>query len=76
MTRIEIARGGGVTLVSLGNGLAYELSCNGEAGTVFVQGDDAEELRATWDGLEIVFPHAHTTLLLREMWGMYGELAA
>jgi hypothetical protein len=75
MQRVEIARANGFHLVSIGNGLAYELGCNGERGSVFVQGDDAAEFRATWDGLETVFPNAHTGLLLREMWGMYGELA-
>jgi hypothetical protein len=76
MQRVEIARGGGFALISIGNGWAYELGCNGASGTIFVQGDDATQFREEWDALEQAKPDTHTTALLREMWDRYAEIAS
>lgn len=73
MTRIEIARGNGFHLVSYGNGTAYDLSLDGEADSVFVQGDDATQFREEWEALEAAKPHTHTSALLAEMWERYSH---
>lgn len=72
MTRIVIAKGGGFTLISIGNGLAYEFGRAGADRTVFVQGDDALAFREQWEAMETARPHAPTTALLRELWEQYS----
>lgn len=72
MTRVEIARGAGFALISVGNGLAYELGCNGSDRIIFVQDDDATRFREEWQALEDARPNDHTGALLREMWETYS----
>jgi len=69
MTRQEIARGNGYSLVSIGNGWAYEFGYNGK--TLFFQDDDATRFRESWDALEASNPHMHASALLRHMWSMW-----
>lgn len=67
---VTIAQGAPYSLDSYGNGLAYELKCEGEE-SVFVQGDDATTFREEYEALERMFPNAPTSIVLRELYAMY-----
>ena len=71
MTRIEIARGNGITLVSIGNGATYELGQNGGS-VVFVQDDDATQLREEWEAIEAANPELHTGGCLLKLLEIYA----
>ena len=70
-SRVEIAKGCGFALISIGNGWAYELGRNGADSTLWLQDDDAAAFRDEWEALEAARPNDHTGALLREMWERY-----
>lgn len=51
MTRVIIHESGAYRLTSFGNGLAYALERLADAASIFVQGDDAESFRQTFEEL-------------------------
>lgn len=72
MKRTEIARGGGIFLISHGNGTAYELRLEGAHRTIFVQGDDAYQFQEDKDAIETAKPEMATGDVLRELWDLYS----
>lgn len=70
MIRQEIARGNGYSLVSIGNGWAYEFGHDGNV--LWFQDDDATQFRAEFDALEESQPDLHTSGILARLWDIYA----
>jgi hypothetical protein len=61
---------------SYGRGLAYQLVHRPSKREVFVQGDDATELRRQLNAIQERYPNtAPWSLVLRELWSEYEQLA-
>ena len=69
MQTITIAQCYDMRLISVGNGAAYEFWNAGES--IFVQGDDATQLREEWEAIESAFPLLHTKGALLKLWELY-----
>ena len=57
MTRVTIFHSARYDLVSVGNGLAYEVHDNKLRVSAFIQGDDASDFRAEFDSLPDEYPY-------------------
>jgi hypothetical protein len=65
----ELSKGSSYSLVSIGNGWAYELTYGDES--FFFQDDDARQFEADRDGLQKLLPGAPEYVIFRELAGMY-----
>ena len=76
-SQVVIARGEGYTLTSYGNGLAYRLANELEGSELFVQGEEAEELRRDFEALESRYPTWTDATTLEFLWARvgYGDAA-
>jgi hypothetical protein len=66
---------GRMELRSWGNGVSLELAyVDGHHGerSVFVQGDDAAEMKDQWDAMERIQPDKPTGELLALLWSVYS----
>jgi hypothetical protein len=61
----------GWTLEAWGNGLSLEVR-HEDGRSVFVQGDDAEEMRDQWEALERMYGDVPTGELLKRLWDMHS----
>lgn len=76
-SQVVIVRGGPYTLTSYGNGVAYRLANELEGLELFVQGDEASELRRDFDALESRYPTWTDATTLEFLWARvgYGDAA-
>jgi hypothetical protein len=73
MTRTTIHTSARFSLVSFGGGTAYLLSHQGA--TIFVQGDDAGQLREDLESIAVNFPNDPVERCLSRLWAIYEDLA-
>lgn len=66
-----IAAHGAFKLVSLGDGLGYELIRN-DGKSIFVRGDKAKQFERDWTYLKACYPFGPTRLILQKLWEIYA----
>lgn len=73
MTRTTIHSSPAFTLASYGGGTAYIMAHRGE--TIFVQGDDATQLREDLESIAVNFPNDPVETCLSRLWAIYEDMA-
>jgi hypothetical protein len=73
MTRTTLHSSPSFCLVSYGNGASYIMAHGGES--IFVQGDDAAQLREDLESIAINFPADPIEANLSRLWDIYEDMA-
>lgn len=71
MKSVEIHHTARFSVVSFGNGTAYEMKPHDQTDWLLFQGDDAAEFRDRLDSMEAAHPERPTDDILRELWNGY-----
>ena len=73
MTRTTLHSSPAFFLVSYGNGTAYIMAHQGA--TIYVQGDDADQLREDLESISVNFPNDPIEACLSRLWDIYEDMA-